>query len=351
MECDRVYAIARDGFLIQKVLEIVAVPKCPTRYLRVSRRATALPSVRGFGMREVELARAQPGRAGVRGLLRAFNLDDAELLDIARAKAGDLEAPLDDRAIQPLLSDPGFQARIAERSENARRRLQRYLAREEFTKPGRVALLDVGWSGTIQSNLERALDGKPEMHGLYLGLYSDGARKEGLLYDYRRSGLRERAPLHFVQIFELSARAPEGMTIDYSENGEPIAREHEAERAAEPAIAELQTGILDCARAGAEFSVDEIKDRIERFIFLPTREELSALSELRHADDWARAAHGPLTGHANIPNAILNPRQWLNNFYESYWKPAFLVESAGPLAARAFHLWENLKARINRPGR
>src|SRR5581483_6994487 len=180
------------------------------------------------------------------------------------------------------------------------------------------------------------------------------------------------APRHFVQLFEEAARTDEGMTLDYAERGENFEAviknsgpDYEAERAAMPAIEALQTGIFEYVRqyaadaaAGrappaAELRV-EAQRRIERFVFLPTADEAQALEPLAHADDWAEVRWGSVAAPAS-PAALLTPRRWIDRFYESYWKPAYLLRTGGPLACRLFQLYESAKlwrkSRARNPAR
>jgi hypothetical protein len=278
-----------------------------------------------------------------------------------------------------MLDDPGFQALAAARARPARERLVGYLRRQRFLDGGKVAVVDVGWHGTIQDNLTRAVRGEPgapEVRGSYFGLYGEGEsldRKEGAVYDQRRAvSMTEMAPLHFVQLFEEAARTDEGMTLDYQSRGENFEAiiknsgpDYEAERAAMPAIRALQAGVFEYVRhyaadaaAGRAPSLAELRGvaqrRLERLIFFPSAEEVHALSALAHADDWAEVRWGSVVAGAS-PAALLTPGRWIDRFYQSYWKPAYLQRTGGAIACRLFHLYESArllrKSRARKPAR
>jgi len=372
---DRLCFLARDGYLLEKVYAVVrgARPgrRPVTSYLHVSRLSTALPSVRSFGLRELRLGFRVPTDRSVASLLRSFQLLDPEMLDrAAHAGVADVTAPVRDPERDPallrLIGDAGFQAAVASRARAARDLLRRYLGERGFFRGGRMGIVDVGWSGTIQDNLIRAYGDAPDfpdLHGIYLGLFADpsrpaddgAARKEGAIFDSRRdNGFTERAPLHFVEIFEQAARADHGMTLGYADGEagvQPVLKETGADRDAErigaSAVRALQRGILEfvVARGGGPIERDErdqIKRRLERFIFFPTAEELTAVSELSHSDDWGIASFGRLVSRP-AASALLNPRRWLDDFHRAYWKPAYLAQTGGPILCLMYQQYERWK--------
>jgi hypothetical protein len=381
---DRLYFLARDGWLLRQLYRVVeplhrrAPPE--DAYLHVSRRSTALAAVERFGPREVRLGLRPPARHTLRHVLHSFALDDDETLAlVARAGAASLDErfpwPSEHAPLHLVLDDAAFQAHVARRAAEARRRLLGYLRQHLFLDAGRVGVVDVGWHGTVQDNLERALAlggagaSGPSIRGLYFGLYAEGepaARKQGTVFDERArgAGLNEFAPLQFVQLFEEAARTDEGTTIDYQEtsNGfEALLKDsgpdRDAERAALPTIRALQAGVTEHVRAYAADAAAgrapalaelraESQRRIERFIFRPTADEVRALAGLLHADDWAEVRFGhvvPEAGDDAAPSPWRSPRRWLDRFYDAYWKPAYLLRTAGPLACRLFELYESAK--------
>jgi hypothetical protein len=336
---ERIYFLARDGKLLVDLHPAIARAlgdERPASYLHVSRRSTALASAHGFGAREIALA-SSDGKPAIEEMLRSFDLADPEALAVARGG----------------IASPGFQALVRDRAEAARRRLRRYLDAQGFTAARSVALVDVGWSGSIQSHLARALDGGPSLHGIYLGLYAAGEDRQATVFDGRKRSLTDWAPRQFVQIFEQAGRSDEGTVLGYDDEGRP----RFGEAAPLGAVADLQGGVRAAVEAHAHLLAEgrapplaELRElaraRVRRFVFQPTRDQIEAVAALAHVEDWAGSGAQPL---AAAPPPLTAPRRWLDGFYAARWKPAYLRATAGgaPLAA-AFAAWEALKLRLRR---
>jgi hypothetical protein len=349
--------------LHQRLSQRLGIAPPPSSYVYVSRLSTSLASAREFGERELLIGLHKGADRSVRQLFAAYDLWEPAVEE--RARAAGFSNPdqwivgLEDPRTRRLLADARLQAIVAERAKAVRVTLKRYLAGEGLVGAERPALVDIGWSGTIQNNLERALAGDPEitpLDGLYFALKRSplpgnddpSTRKEGVIADFRRdAGLPGTAVFHFLELFEQAARSDHGTTLGYAErNGRVVAitkedgPDREAERRTWQAIAELQEGVLAYA---SEFAPPadppaerrRIQRELERFIFSPTAQEIEAVAALSHTDDWGAESHRGLVGQEG-PAGLFRPRRWLRTFHRSMWKPAFLLRTGGPLLARAY---------------
>jgi hypothetical protein len=368
---DALFFVARDGWLLEQLYMLLAPPpRLRHRYLYLSRLSTAAASVRRLGVRELRLGLLNPEAKTLKRALQAFDFADDELLGIARAADIDVDEPLPHPYfyapdLQALLENADVQRAVAERAAEARRKLRRYLAQEGFFSARAAALVDVGWNGTIQNNVARAFADDPDWpraRGFYLGFVGDAWQqerattpKEGLLLDWRcPANLRGRAILYFLEIFEQATRADHGTTLGYRDEGgavTPVLKEQGKDRDAEAATAralgELRRGILAYAAAEARprhapLDDEEVLRRLERFIFLPTDAEVEAIGRLIHTDDWGGSRHRGLLDGAGRA-MLLNPRQLLERYHSSYWRPGFLRKTGGPLLAHLFHTLEKLR--------
>jgi len=376
-DLDRLLFVAREGFLLQRAHALLVEQLHPRvrpagSYLYLSRLSTSLASARGLGVRELRLGFLKQENS-VLTVLRVFGLYDARMLELVyEAGVADPARPIYDwwrsDAVTRLLAHEPLQREVRARADAARSLLRRYLAQEGMFTSKRAALVDIGWSGTIQNNLSRAFardPAFPDLRGIYLGLMRDQwqryspevrGRKEGVLAHHARLGrLRDRAPFYFLEIFEQSARAPHGTTLGYEEQGGrvvPITKERgddrAAERRADGAIAELQRGVLDCAGAWrrGDFDREKVLARLERFVFFPTRRQLDALASLHHTDDWGFDTFGGLVRGGAV---LRHPGRWLDELRRAYWKPGFVHASGGPVSGRVlghlYHAYARLKPR------
>ena len=224
----------------------------------------------------------------------------------------------DEPRLVKFLSDGRVQSAVAPLQRSAAAKLEAYLTQCGFWGRNRkVALVDVGWEGTIQFNLINAFGQRqdfPQLFGFYLGrrkglnlLDYSPSFAEGLLYDYRNYSIAERLPLEFLEIFEEAARAPHGTTMGYrwaegNDTIRPILKQPgQADRDREiqnnPQLAVLQQGILDFAERYLEvvrwtgYGSQQIKPFVlataTRFVCLPRKNEVRAVIQgLNHAKDF-----------------------------------------------------------------
>ena len=270
-----------------------------------------------------------------------------------------------------LLQEPALQKIVTARAQSAHALLHQYLAGQGFFGCGRAALVDVGWSGTIQNNLARAFGddpGFPELYGLYLALTEMPAvqrqhlpltsHKEGLLYDYRvgEPSLLDRAPYWFEELFELAAQGPHGTTLGYAPHGdrvEAVLKEDDAARRPEAntraAVAEIQRGILDYARAYGRFAelgnlslerqIAEAKREVAHFIFKPSARSLAAVRALMHSADWGTDDQHPLLADDGLLSWLSQGRASIARFSGSFWKHGEARRLGGPLLNQLYHLY------------
>jgi FMN phosphatase YigB (HAD superfamily) len=202
--------------------------------------------------------------------------------------------------------------------------LTRYLQQAGFWGKGRkVALVDVGWQGTIGTQLRRLFGDRsdfPELFGFYLGRVfhpgktPDDAFGEGVLRDPARRDIGERSLMEFIPLLEEAARAPHGTTrgyrfVDRSDVRAVFDDGPSPNRAAElinnPALAALQQGIIDFAARYAEtltwsgYTSDDVMPyvaaHLTRALCLPRRHEARELLRfMRHAPDDGHQQAGTL---------------------------------------------------------
>ena len=336
LRLDRLYFLARDGFVLQQLYEREG-GTLPASYLYVSRLSTALPAVHELGARELALASGRLGEHGTTQLLDSLGLPHT----LARPHHA-----------TPAAFVADLQARDAARvlAAGARARLRAYLAREHWFECERVGLVDIGWSGTIQDALARAFGGAgPALHGLYFALRTPDARalpepashKEGVFVDHRRhASLPERAVFHFVRLFEQAARAPHGTTLRYDEDGTPVVnetgRDRLAEQRSDALVEALQRGVLEATISSSPWAA------IDRLVFAPTRDELDALALVAHTDDWGADSHVMLGAAAA---SLRQPMELWRRFHASQWKPSLLSRLDVPYLPQLYRRYVQLRGR------
>ncbi len=173
-----------------------------------------------------------------------------------------LLAPRDAIAlIRRICADQGLRRRVVAASAEARQNLLAHLDTllPHCAAGSRIALVDLGYKGTIQECLQRIFDReRPELksHGLYLVTGGDvfetqatGAPAEGWLAENGQPIAMAHTFMRSPEIVEQSLMAPVGTCIGHAPSGEPVldALHVPADQLAQ--IAAIQRGVLIHAEA------------------------------------------------------------------------------------------------------
>ncbi|MFC7407851.1 glycosyltransferase [Hydrogenophaga atypica] len=337
---DRVYFLARDGYLFMKLYEAVAGahPEAlpPAHYTYVSRHVAARAAVSGGLTHDQALiALYNPKQQGLTSVLKTYGLPVAEFEAMAKTHGLlDMAEPIadwHDARLKAFLADPDVKGRIAEHGRTAQEVLRTYFEQAGFFSGQRVAVVDIGWNATIQHYLEQsfATDGAyPDVVGYYFAYMHNLHQRplkhgsiEGLMQDRRRHNPQERAPSDFEELFEQGARALHATTVGYqSTNGtiEPVlksddAPDRQAEIRCNPAIEAMQQGVLlhfehfMAAQKLTGFSFDELKPYamglMERAVVYPTPDEVDAITRLAHTEDF---------GHSHVLDLSAGNVGWMD---------------------------------------
>ncbi|MBK6744554.1 MAG: HAD family hydrolase [Hydrogenophilales bacterium] len=343
---EKVFFLARDGYLFEKLyarwreLEPNGMQNWPEPvYVYASRRVVASASVaEGLSPDQAQVAFYNPKQQGLLSVLKTFGLPAADYEEAAREHGlADIAEPLHDwrdPRFLAFLADDSVQTRIKSFGEAARERLQGYFEQHGFFECTRVALVDIGWNGTIQKFLRDSFESRPDypdVHGWYFaflgaihGDFGMGDRIEGLILDVRRGDPYERAVMDFEEIFEQGARSGEATTLGYrdGEGGrvEPVlkgddAPDRQGELACNPMIDGFQRGVLDhlghfhAATKLTGYGFQDIKPYVlallERAVASPTQEEVEHITRLVHTEDF---------GHDHTLSISLEPVRYLDVF-------------------------------------
>jgi hypothetical protein len=363
MRADLVLFVARDAELLMRIAERGAPWSARLQYAHLSRPSTlaaALPTLDAdTAARMLSLWRVN---RGLSTLFDALSIDGDAFGAVLRAAEWGLvdrpvRDPRSDPALRALLGRADFQRVYAAQSANARALLERYLEGLGFFAARRVALIDVGWRGSIQHALRRAFEGHPRapiVRGLYVGRWDDEPTPlagpalplEGLLCDQTRSeSLLEAAAFELSWVIESVCSAREGTTLGYRSRGdgsvEPVlAREGNARREellSEALTEPLRRGVLAAAgdqtwRAGdAGARRGAMQRRLARMAYLPTREEIELCAGLVHTEGalpWLALRAVP----SARPSPVRSPTRWLSGMSVP-WRGGYAAATGGLTAS------------------
>jgi FMN phosphatase YigB (HAD superfamily) len=375
----KLFFLSREGWMFKQVWEKtmpVLYPdgKLPTiEYLYVSRQALAGASCAHEGMTQAkaDIVFLPAGNRCFRDVCRVFSLDPDSMTPHLARHGLDLDSVLSPahegfhvdhrRAFETLIRDPGYQEAVKSQSRRANEALQRYLESLGFFDQQDVALVDVGWLGTIQRFLHGAIAhraDRPNLHGMLLGAShgipyptSPDNAIEGFIFDRERFDFAASAILYARDLFEEACRAPYP-TLNAYEPGEDGGHRlvfrtmdddiGKGEQAQDRFYADLQQGVLDAAGrfGGASGIITQgtagyrpwINYLLVSKLAFPRRREIRNIRHLHHLDDF----HG-----SSKPRRRRRPKLLHNPWEVAGWKQVVGCLTAG----RQFR--RHLKAMIN----
>ncbi|GHU21594.1 hypothetical protein FACS189488_00470 [Betaproteobacteria bacterium] len=376
-----VYFLARDGELFRRMYQAWAgfsrLELPPAIYAYASRRVVASAALAdGLDYERAVVGLHNPKQRGLLSILKTCGLDPAIFTELAHEHGftalDERIDDWDDPRLVAFLADERVQALVRPVGIEAKALLHDYFAQLGFFNHPRVAIVDIGWNGTIQRFMASTFGGEtgdcPHISGYYFalvtGMYGaaepDGGSIEGLILDRRRGAPQERAPSDLEELFEQGARALHATTTGYRRDAEgkvvPVlkddtAPDRKAELVCNPLIEQLQEGILLClehfyaAQRLTGFSFDELKPYAlalaERAVVYPTLREVSELGRLAHTEDFGHDDLLDLSARSIRWRDFLRPRRLMRKVALLPWRYAPFARLRTPFAfalARFFHL-------------
>jgi hypothetical protein len=325
---DRVHYVSREGLFSSAVHEAIepllrppGVRPVMAVHLALSRRATFGASLTAPFRMSLQRMWSMYARQSVRAMLVSIGLDPEQFADDVAAAGLTLDEVVSDARRDPrierLLADPAVEARIEVHVRTARSLLRRYvLSRTTLEQPFLMA--DIGWRGTIQDNLVRAL-GIRESIGVYLGLFPflnaqpPGARKIAAAFDANQGEAYAFADPPGVLERPWTPDVPS--TVGFEEADGQVVPQHDKEPGhVSPGIAAYQRGALAAApvvanwMAGFGFTAAALHEQAGRWARDVWERPPEGL-----ADIWFASDHDDSFGALNVTSFGKNAPgpQWL----------------------------------------
>lgn len=218
---------------------------------------------------------------------------------------------------------------ILKNAEDTYKKTIKYLLDQHFE--GKVAVVDIGWRGSIQNYLQKLIDADNELSvslsGYYLG-FKNVAQDMGSKFSFIPAS--ERAYELVTSFFEFPFPPAEGTLIGYEEhNGMiyPIKKKCEFDDNECDIINTVQKGALyfiECAKNEPVFNVltdiNVAYANMRRICRKPTLQEVRMFGDMSF---YSYSKH-QLAAPRPLIYYILHPRQFLYDLSASGWKNAFL---------------------------
>lgn len=330
----RIYFCSREGWMFYecwKRMEPYLFPdgSAPdTSYLYVSRIGLSNAACANVGLTAVNatVALLPLQNKDFLDICRIYKLDPEPLMSALHRAGLDPEEriiPVDaeasgvnpDNPFSVLLHDPQFQEQVKAQGKESRNNIEKYLESQGVFDHDDIALVDIGWLGTIQNYLNQSImhrAKRPNIHGFLLAAtrmlpYPDTVEShhEGLVFDQDKFNVATSYVLTVKDIFEEICRAPHPSVTGYERGGnevKPVLRtKHDAAATSESEQSEyykpLHNGIFEAVERYAiaasilGYSSNYIRPWlnfyiVSRFAF-PVASEVRRIRHFFHQDDFA----------------------------------------------------------------
>lgn len=191
---ERVYFLSREGELLKQLFDKYMEKRentIYTHYLYVSRRATALANLKLLSMEDFSVAGNMFDNQSLRYFMQTIGFSEDEYNSITERFDLNFEVPIERFAksgeLSLLKSDSEFEKIYNDKIVLLHDCFKKYLQQEDFYKSDKVAIVDVGWNGTIQDNISNFKKDSQVIYGYYCGVISKAipsmsSQKFGLLF-------------------------------------------------------------------------------------------------------------------------------------------------------------------------
>lgn len=385
----KVFFLSREGLTFIKMYRrIVRALGCKDKapeaeYLVVSRASTFLASNESFDIQALERIWWQYHGQSLSQILKNFSLPIEEFGPLA-ASAGvaNLDAPIHDlhgcTPLQAFFEMTETQRLFALHRDNARDLLTRYFTSRGWfaapgAKPGAVGVVDIGWKGSIQSNIYKAFERRadsPAICGFYFGLTRElqdetpANQRIGYMADTRSGDWLQECIFKNGSVFEMFSTAMHGGAAGYVEraNGtvkatiklDSTERDNfnshfgDVKRGIDDYVDEMISvlPLLDASSADVRAG---LLDQLRRYILYPTHAEAKAFLEYTHVENfgvfkvsdygWKGSWKKILKGN---PKGL--PRRLLHELRQQLWQEGIVKRSRVPMGNLLYDLIETRRA-------
>lgn len=339
------YFLARDGYILQKIAiqtcEKEHIPIC-CKYLYCSRTSLRMPTYFLIGEEALDLLLLSGYQISRKSLLERAELNKEQRCAVWKdcgETFADEEQLLSRHELERLRGkleqSPVLRNLIIEKSKNAYPSAVGYFRQEGLLDTERVAIVDSGWTGSMQRSLRQLLQSagfQGELLGFYFGMYAAPKEaKDGtyLTYYFNQAGKASDKVYFCNNLFECLLQAPHGMTMGYRLQGGiyfPQLASSENEESYERIRAYTQE-ILDITWEQGrikpypafklEIAQQETRRLIKRYMVHPTPEEARFLGGYQFCDDVSESYHSQLAS----PEQTKQLKHY--SFFRRAWKRLF----------------------------
>ena len=347
----KVYFLSRDGQIIKEAFDKLFPNEFESRYLYGSRRALIVPTLKSKdSINSMADCFALPPRMSLSNLLKRFGLSEQACSRLlSELNINSTKVLLTNDLISRIQANKKIEASLVQAIKaNAKKEyiaLVQYLKQEAVNEEA-FALVDIGWFGNMQNSLAAICEGEnwqSKIYGYYIGLRHEArtlsespcdGEKRGFLFEPNRDEDCEEKENIFNSLFELLFVADHGSVERFDRNTlSPILLPFELDERDISSVRLLQSCAISFVEDVKKYGIDKVLHMTNREIngllqevgLHPSKEQARVFGELTFFDGKAEKLAKPLS----VGVYLKSPKQLLNDFKKSFWRPGFLCRLFG----------------------
>ncbi len=333
---NKIYFLARDGFLIQKIAKEICKKNklnVDCKYLYCSRRALRMPCYHFIGDEAYDQLFAKGYRLTLNSVFNKAGILEKEAKSICEEINCEFSNKLlsekqYDEITNKLKNNVKFNELLMKNSAKAYKTAMQYFNQEELFNDDKIAIVDSGWTGTIQRSIRQiadSVDYKGKIHGFYFGMVNSPKEEDGeynTFYFNKSSGLRRKV-LFNSNLFECMLSANHGMTLGYKKE----------KNAVKPVLTEVKNddmlqlinmqidGVMSFVKKNQDLLKLDGYDKknsqktcfkhLKRVMVYPTQQEAKMLGKFMFCDDMSEDYHVSLADESMkkaLKSSMILPR-------------------------------------------
>lgn len=353
---EKLIFLARDAHLIQKLYKKYFQNSYPFKqeYMYVSRATAYKIGITDWPMHRIWSFFGGKNKKSIAKILSLFNLKEesylSELKEVGFPSSSYIPNDDEFQRVHWLINK--LYEKILKSSSAYRNEYIDYFS-SMISDSDKIAFIDVGWAGNIQTVLARALSSEwvnKEICGFYLSTFDNALLNKSefnnmmgwLVNDGKPENAMQTLLSGGVELLELAMADNTGSTKDYMKDSSgcivPIREDvTDAERAYLSSAIKIQDGItqffeyispLIKSLPVSCFNSIFLADNFMRLILAPSKVEIETLADITHSE-----AAGDNDGRLSLAKKLkLKDRLFKTNTYydelnKSYWKQSFLIRN------------------------
>ena len=324
---EKVYFLSRDGYIIKKAFDIINLTNIKSYYFYASRRSIIVPYLWKLkSEKEIFDVISFNKKITIETFLKKVGLDNYDVSSFLKKYNFTLHDYVDisNRGIFDELLKEVFPI-IKSNSKSEWHSMIKYIEDNDFN--GRVAIVDIGWYGSMQNSLEKLLP-NVEIYGYYFGLIPNKVMSiknaKGYLFD-KGKNIEIYNKLHyFINIFEFLFLAQHGSVKRYSNNDCGVEfYEYEYSKCDEKYYVKfIQDSAIKFVKDNFKLNI-EVNDAIDKFIFFfinPNYKTSKIFGNIKFNDDEFKYIAKP----SSLLRYIFDIKKFKHDFINSSWRIGFL---------------------------